>query len=414
MISYEKKALNFIEKHLPVFIIIAAFLLGTYLRFSMRYFISGDTDEYYLAWYDEIKSLGGFRALGTQVGDYSILYQFMLAGLTYLPLIPLYALKAFSIFFDFLLALLVAWIVDKNTEYGVKGAAAAFSFVWISPVVAMNSAMWTQCDSIYTFFVILAVFYLYKEKYPLSMVYLGLAFAFKLQTIFIVPFFLFIYFYKKRFSILYFLIVPVTMWITTIPGIIAGHGLLDGFKIFFVQKAEYYLMEMNYAGFWMFTSYETFVEKYEYFDYLYPIGMILTVIVLAGWMVYTIKKKVVMNAKNFLGLALLLTYTTVFFLPVMHERYGYIYEILAIIYLFYNRKSWIPCVLMQIVSIVNYAWYLMFIPRDLTLLAVLNFGVYIWYAVCYVKGIDSQSENEKWNGDSISLCEEKVNGSEQT
>ena len=393
MKSFEAKALKFIEEHLCVFIIILAFLLGAYLRFSMRYFISGDTDEYYLSWYDEIKSLGGFKALGTQVGDYSILYQFMLAALTYLPLIPLYALKAFSIFFDLLLSILLAFIIGKNTEYGIKGAAAAFAFAWISPVAAMNSAMWTQCDSIYTFFVILALLYLYREKHVLSMVFLGIAFAFKLQTIFIVPFFLFIYFSTKKFSILYFLIVPAVMWFTTIPGIIAGHGLLDGFEIFFIQKAEYYLMEMNYPGFWMFTSYETFVEKYEYFDWLYPVGMILTVVVLAGWMAFTIKAKAKMNAVNFIGLALLLSYSAVFFLPVMHERYGYIYEILAIIYVFYNRKSAVPLVLLEIISIITYSWYLMFVPRNLTWLAVLNLIVYLWYAILYVKGLKETEES---------------------
>lgn len=393
MISAEKKALNFIEKNLHIFIVGLALILGGYLRFSMRYAISGDCDEYYLAWYDEIKSLGGIKALGTQVGDYSILYQLCLALLTYIPMVPLYAMKAFSVFFDLLLAIAVALIIGKNTTYEKRGAAAAFAFIWISPVVAMNSAMWTQCDSIYTFFVILSLFYLYKEKTTKSMIFLGLAFAFKLQTIFILPFFLFIYFYKKKFSVLYFLIAPVVMWITTIPGIIAGHKLLDGFTIFFVQKAEYYLMEMNYPGFWMFTSYETFVEKYEYFDWLYPIGLLITVIMLAAWMVFTIKEKAEMNAKNFIGLSLILTYTMVFFCPVMHERYGYIYEIIAIIYIFYNKKSAIPCVMLQIISLISYAWYLMFIPRDLTLLAVLNLGVYIWYGILYVKGIREEKKD---------------------
>ena len=97
-----------------------------------------------------------------------------------------------------------------------------------------------------------------------------------------------------------------------------------------------------------------------------------------------------MNAKNFLGLALLLTFTTVFFLPVMHERYGYIYEVLAIIYLFYNRKAKLPCLAIQIVSIVTYAFYLMYVPRNLTVLALVNTVIYISYAYLYVKGISDE------------------------
>lgn len=392
MTLVEKKVIAYIEKHLSVFIIAFAFLLGAYLRFSMRYFLSGDTLEYYLPWYDDFKSLGGFKALGQQVGDcdYTILYQFMLAALTYLPMIPLYAIKAFSILFDMLLAVLVARIVYKNTEYGLNGAAAAFAFVWVSPVIAMNSAMWTQCDSIYTFFVILSLYYLYKEKDVTAMVFLGLAFSFKLQTIFVLPFFLFYYFYKRRFSVLYFLIVPAVFFISTLPGIIAGRGILEGVEVYFIQKAEYYRMEMNYPGFWMFTSYETFVEKYEYFDYLYPIALLVTFMMLAAWMIFTIKKKVTLDAKNFLGLALLLTFTTVFFLPVMHERYGYIYEVLAIIYLFYNKKAKLPCLAIQVVSLVTYAWYLMYVPRNLTFLAVINTMIYITYAYLYVKGIKDE------------------------
>ena len=385
MISGEKKILDYIEDHIYVFVIALAFILGAYLRFTMRYFLSGDTLEYYLPWYDEIKSLGGFKAIGTQIGDYSVLYQFMLAGLTYLPLIPLYSLKAFSILFDLIMAVTIAVIIKRNTEYGIKGAAAAFAFVWISPVFAMNSAMWTQCDSIYTYFVILALLYLYRDKPLGAMIFLGLAFSFKLQTIFILPFFLFIYFYKKKFSVLYFLIVPAVVFVSTLPGIIAGRGLLDGFEIFFVQKAEYYLMEMNYPGFWMFTSYETFVEKFEYFDYLYPLALIFTVTVLAAWMIYTIKNKVELNVRNFLGLAIVLTYSTVFFLPVMHERYGYIYEVLAIIYIFYNKRSRIPCIALQIISMVTYAFYLLFVPRNLTLLALVNLIVYVGYCALYVK-----------------------------
>ncbi len=384
MISGEKKILDYIEDHIYVFVIALAFILGAYLRFTMRYFLSGDTLEYYLPWYDEIKSLGGFKAIGTQIGDYSVLYQFMLAGLTYLPLIPLYSLKAFSILFDLIMSVTIAVIIRRNTEYGIKGAAAAFAFVWISPVFAMNSAMWTQCDSIYTYFVILALLYLYRDKPLGAMIFLGLAFSFKLQTIFILPFFLFIYFYKKKFSVLYFLIVPAVVFVSTLPGIIAGRGILDGFEIFFVQKAEYYLMEMNYPGFWMFTSYETFVEKFEYFDYLYPLALIFTVTVLAAWMIYTIKNKVELNARNFLGLAIVLTYSTVFFLPVMHERYGYIYEVLAIIYIFYNKRSRIPCIALQIISMVTYAFYLLFVPRNLTLLALVNLIVYVGYCALYV------------------------------
>ena len=73
-------------------------------------------------------------------------------------------------------------------------AITAFTVIWISPVVLFNSSMWAQCDSIYTFFALLAVYLLYKEKNIPAFVFLGIALSFKLQAIFVLPFFLFIYF----------------------------------------------------------------------------------------------------------------------------------------------------------------------------------------------------------------------------
>ena len=55
-----------------------------------------------------------------------------------------------------------------------------YALVLIIPTVMLNSGMWGQCDSIYTTFVILALYFLVKEKYSLSFIMLGISFAFKL------------------------------------------------------------------------------------------------------------------------------------------------------------------------------------------------------------------------------------------
>lgn len=383
MFSFEKKFLVFIEKHLDICIMAAAFLFGAYMRITMRYFVSEDSYYDYLRWYDEIKSMGGLKALGTQVGDYNVLFQTIVALFSYTPIIPLYAYKLFSTLFDFLLALLIAYIVKKGSfSSDFKLAAFAFSLVWLSPVVALNSAMWGQCDSIYTFFVILAVYLLYKEKHIASMAVLGIAFSFKLQTVFILPFFLFIYFYKKKFSVLHFAIVPAVMWVTTLPAIISGRGFLTGFKLFFEQTEEYKCIMMDYPSFWLCMA---FNYQQKYYEYIRPIAMVITVAVLAGWMIFAIKNKINMNATNFIGFALILTYSAVFFLPAMHERYGYIYEILAILYMFKNKKSIIPCFLLTLTSIATYSIYLFVAPIELSHLGIMNLCLYIWYSIIFVK-----------------------------
>lgn len=383
MFSFEKKFLEFIEKHLDICIFIAAFLIGSYMRITMRYFVSQDSYDDYLRWYDEIKAMGGLKALGTQVGDYNVLFQTIVALFSYTPIIPLYAYKCFSTFFDLLLSFALAVIVKKGSVTSdLKASAIAFSLVWLSPVVALNSAMWGQCDSIYTFFTILALYLLYKEKHISSMAVLGIAFAFKLQTIFILPFFLFIYFYKKKFSFIHFGIVPIVMWITTLPAIISGRGLFTGFRLFFEQTEEYKCLMMDYPSFWLCMAYN---YQQKFYEYIRPIAMVITLAVLAGWMIFVIKNKINMNATNFIGFALILTYSAVFFLPAMHERYGYVYEILAILYMFKNKKSIIPCFLLTLVSICTYSIYLFVTPIQLQHLGIMNLIIYIWYCILFVK-----------------------------
>lgn len=62
----------------------------------------------------------------------------------------------------------------------------------------LNLSVWGQCDSIYVTFVIWTIYFLYKEKYRKAFIFLGIAFAFKLQAVFIMPIVFYMYFTKKN------------------------------------------------------------------------------------------------------------------------------------------------------------------------------------------------------------------------
>lgn len=134
-----------------------------------------------------------------------MLYQFLVSIMTYIPIEPLYAYKIQSVIFDYLLAGTVMLIVrDLSVKNKAENGLAAYATVILSPIVFMDSDMWAQSDAIYAFFVIASLYCILKEKYIPSFVLLGIALSLKLQAGFILPFYAFIYFYKKRFSILYF------------------------------------------------------------------------------------------------------------------------------------------------------------------------------------------------------------------
>ncbi len=224
MFKFEKDLLNYIEKHLRIIVFIGITLAGFLIRASLRRFVSGDAACDLLPWYEQIKGAGGFQGVGEQVGTYNMLYQFLIAVMTYLPIKPLYAYKILSCVFDYLLALVAAWLIydfSKKESVGSISreeffsenltlekekwkAVIVYGLIVLSPIVFINSALWAQCDAIYAFFIFISFLLFCKEKYAKSFIFYGIAVAFKLQAVFLLPFFLFVYFAKKNFSIIYF------------------------------------------------------------------------------------------------------------------------------------------------------------------------------------------------------------------
>ena len=392
MLKAEKKLLEFIEDHISVIALCAFFIIGALMRLAVRNFVSEDAYNYLLGWYDDIKNAGGFKALSAQVGNYNVLYQTLIALFTYLPIPALFAYKGLSIVFDLLLSLLIGYIVYKEStsEKAFDLGIIAFSIVWLSPVVLFNSSLWAQCDSIYAFFTVLSLYLLYKEKTIPSFIVYGIALSFKLQAIFVLPFFILIYFCKKSFSILNFLIVPAILWISSIPAIIAGRGIFTAFSLYFNQTNEYGCVIMNYPSFLMTISYDYMQKNYETAS---SIGLVIAVFALAFMMVAFIKSKPELNFDTFILTALMLTYTAVFFLPAMHDRYGFVYEILAIIYVLRNKKSIVPCIVLMLMSIVTYSNFLFHVGIDLRIVTAFNFFTYAAYVWLYLNAI-KHKENE--------------------
>jgi hypothetical protein len=90
-------------------------------------------------------------------------------------------------------------------------------------------------------------------------------------------------------------------------------------------------------------------------------------------------------------MAFIFSYTMVLFLPAMHERYGYLYEILAILILIYNRKTLFPMLGMYIITLMAYGSYLFGTVVDSTLvLSVANTLIYGVYSVILIKDLEIQ------------------------
>ena len=232
----EKKFINWIENHIDCLIIIGIVLFSLILRYFMLSYQSEDFKNFLSPWFYELKEAGGLSGLGNYPGDYNAPYMTILALLTYLKINPLISIKIISIIFDYILAFLVGkFVYDIRSKDNNRKMLSilAFGITLFLPTVVMNGSLWAQCDVIYTTFLVLAFYFLYKDKTLFSFISLGLAFAFKLQFIFVLPVYIILYFRKKNFSILYFLIIPLVNFILCLPAIIAGKPISECLLVYF-------------------------------------------------------------------------------------------------------------------------------------------------------------------------------------
>ena len=91
---------------------------------------------------------------------------------------------------------------------------------------------------------------LYGRRYRSAFLFLEIAFAFKAQTVFIVPFILYLYILKKDFSLLNFLWSVLSFGACGIPAYIAGRGIFDTFEAYVSQVEAGGAMWFNFPSFW--------------------------------------------------------------------------------------------------------------------------------------------------------------------
>lgn len=390
--SVEKKLLSWIDKHLYVFWFIVVSVLAGVIRWSFFDHISGDYYTFLQPWYEQIAANGGFSALAEQTGDYNILYQFLIACLTCLPIEPLYAFKILSCLFDYLLAWITARLVGLCMEKDKPlWCALAYSAVLLSPLVFLNSAAWAQCDSIYIFFCIAALYYLLQRKVLPSFILYGVAFSLKLQSIFLLPFFFFIYYREHAFSLLCFLLIPAVMIVTSIPGIVFGRGLFDVFSVYVNQTDTYHYISLNYPSVWLLLYHSSY---YWAFQKLHRAAILLCALVQGMHLLCWDKRKVPMTAKNKVCMAFILVYSCVLLLPSMHERYSVLYEILAIVVFCIDRKTGLLLVPLYGISLATYGKFLFGSEFDLNLLAAINTLIYTAYVWLLTRKMISEAEKE--------------------
>jgi len=354
------KKITFTVMDILLFLVLTGFAL--IMRYALRNVVAGDYKMFFEPWVATLREAGGgIKGLSAEFEyvDYTTPYLTILSFISICPFLnTLLLMKLVSIFFDFVAAFAVMAIVydrTKNMTYGILGYGALL----MVPTVLTNGAMWAQCDIIFTSFVLWSLYFMLKDKPAWSMAFYGIAFAFKLQTLFLAPLYVILWM-KGKVKLKHFLFLPLMYVIGMIPSLLAGKSFWELISVYFFQangQMDIYALSHKFPNIYQLIGTDSFL--FEYAD----AGIWVTLGALMILMYCFARKQYEMNACLLLRMGMLLTMTVVFFLPHMHDRYAYIAEIVMLFYLFRPRKLWRP-VVAQLLALATYGETLFWFSYD--------------------------------------------------
>jgi len=291
---------------------------------------TGDYIVFLEPWLEFIKTHGYFNSLKYGFYDYTPSYIYILVIIAKIGLNPLYSIKIISIIFEYL----VAFIIGKIAFQKYKNNQAiwiAFVVIPLIPSVILNSSYLSQCDSIYATFVLLSIYFILKNKQFVSVLFLGIAFAFKMQTAILLPFF-FVLLLRGKINWYYFLLIPVVFSFSLIPAWVFGRSFSDLLNVYISQSDHYHFLTLNFPNLYIWIS-------NDYYGTVKLAGMIVTVLItlLTGYLLSN--KKYLFTFEIWIKLAFLSAIVIPFILPGMHERYMYLGDVLGVLYYIVVRKN---------------------------------------------------------------------------
>lgn len=334
--------IDFLKKYWFIFALAIVVILAIVARIPLYSKKSGDFNSFLLPWYRQCYE-NPKAFLAKNDADYTPTYMYFLVFISWFKVNPesnayLYTLKTISVIFEFGSAFLIFWMVKfifKKPNWLVLLSVFLALFV---PQILLNSAFWGQCDSIFTFFIILTLFLYYKKLPLFSAISYGISFAFKLQSIFFLPV-LFLLWLNKKYRFWYLLLVPVIYVVLMIPALICGRSFISCLMVYGEQTGEYTYLSLNAPNIYAFV-YKSMVTNSSVEQELVPAATVLgltSILVLCIFIFLTHKD---ITAEELIKISFLIALFAPFMLPKMHDRYFYLAEVLGIMYLAINPRKW--------------------------------------------------------------------------
>lgn len=333
------------NKVLNIIVIVIIFVTAIFIKTRYFDFVSLDYDWFIKEWFMALKDNGGLAAIGEPISNYSPMYIYLLAFLTYIPINPLYLVKGLTVVFEILTFVFIIKIIYlRSKNYLISFLVGAIIF--FLPTVILNGAVVGQCDIIFTSFLVIFIYYIIKEKPIFAIVAFSIAISFKLQGAFLSPLLL-ILLLNKRIKLWQLVIIPATYILSILPAYIMGRPFKEVLFIYFDQVGLYEYLTLNCPNIYYLIP----NLDYEIFN---KVGIIFTFILLLSFAlsVYLAKKK--LSHQDILQIAVIILIVAPFFLPQMHERYFFPAEILLVVLAYYNKRLIIPSAIILLATAFAY------------------------------------------------------------
>ena len=358
-----------------ILLILGVTILSILIRIEFRHVVTGDWTTWWDLWFKELYA-GGFKALAGDWYDYAPPFVYLLWLISVLPINCMTGFKLMMSGFDFMAAIVAFMIIYEITKNRTKAVITYAIFV-LSPIFLVNSTLWAQCDMLPMFWVLLCIYFFVKNRPSLAMFFFGVAFAFKLQPLWLAPM-LVILWVNKKVDLKHFLWLPVCYFIGIIPAWIVGRPLGELLTIYISQtEAESWSLALKYSNLYYLIGETGFIEEYHSAGVWLSFAVFMIVLYYIGRKQLKISAEFILLLGGFVGLL------APFFLPQMHERYSFFAETFLILYVILKPKKFYLPVFQSLTSFMGYS---IFIAQDWSL--PIQYMPFITLTVLFLTGYE--------------------------
>ena len=328
--------------------------LAFVLRYCCLTYETLDYQDWIKVWIQALRDAGPWHGLGREIWscNYNVPYLYFLAVFAKSEIYDLLLVKLLSILFDVLMAWAVMKLVGLFTESPARQLTAFLGVLWL-PTVYLNGALWGQCDVIYAFFAVLSVYLALSDRPGWSVAAIAISVSFKLQGIFLLPFWM-VLLIAKRVKFWQLFIFPLTYVATILPAVFAGRGFWELLTLYF-RNTGTIGSALNYNSSSLYALLNFDVLPAEAGE---RIGIVLAFFLCISVFVGMLLRKEDINNRVLLGVAVLFALGVPWLLPHMHDRYFFIADMLTFALAVVSPKMSLAPVCVSFGSLLGYHAYL--------------------------------------------------------